>query len=202
VEPRERIWPYWLAIALLALALALYLLLDKWGLSLWGDHVDYDHFGNWSDAVSGIATAIAVIVALLSIHIGRTADRAAVRAKDLDAETAVYIWLQHKKIEQASMPAFAVWDVIIRNTTPAPIYQWKVTIHRGPIFLCNHDLWPLRPGHNLFNVRGLDGVDPSQTPEVSISFEGRSGKLWTRTTKGRIQPAEQQALDCEHPTRV
>lgn len=195
--PRQRQWPYLVTIALLVLALILLTLLDKWGISLWTDKVDHVQFGTWSEAVSGIATSVAVIVTLLSLNLQRAADRATARAKDIEQETAVHIWLIHKKLDQGpNKPALALWDAVIRNATPAPIYKWKATILRGPITLCSSDYWPLRPGeNNLFNVRDLDGVDPANTPEASITFIGRSGQTWTRLVTGQIQAVDASALE-------
>jgi hypothetical protein len=198
-EAHKREARLWMACAVLALALFYVVTLDMWGLRLWGYEIDYTKFGNWGDAISGIGTTIAVVVALAGLYWERRSHRTVEIEKQRDAETAVFQWLTSKEVRDAKGSlAVRLWDLRIQNSTVAPIYQWTVTIAPYPDHLCGYTKRPLIPGENIFNLPFLDGVEPNVALEPALSFRSRSGTIWTRLARGTIEAVPEHALACAH----
>ncbi|MGH9969761.1 MAG: hypothetical protein ACREBG_18480 [Pyrinomonadaceae bacterium] len=198
-EPRIRVGHLWVVVILLTVALLYVLTLNLWGLRPWGKTIDYARFGTWSNAISGIGTTAAVIVALAAQYWQRTSQRATEAAQLLQEEVAVFQWLTSKEIRDANDKLVGrVWDVKIQNSTVAPIYKWKVVLGAGMDDVCNYLKRPLLPGENFFNVPSLDNTEPIKAPETTLIFEGHSGRVWTRTARGTIQQTDGKSLACTH----
>ena len=181
----------------LSIALLYLLMLNRWGILLWDKKLDYTKFGNWSDAISGLATSAAVIVALASLYWQRRTQQAAEDAKAIEAETAVFQWLTSKEVRDESDNLIGrVWDVKVQNTTAAPIYHWKLNFDLGSDHLCSAIKRPLIPGENFFNLPFLDNLEPTKAPEPTLIFQGHSGRFWSRSARGVVQPASDQELRC------
>src|SRR5664280_2835382 len=160
-------------IAVFALAFAGMFTLEIWGVHPWRGPVDYSRFGNWSDAISGIGTTAAVVVALAAISKDRTTRRMAEAARLVNEETAVFQWVTSKEVrDEIDRLVGRVWDLRIQNSTIAPIYQWSVLFESND-HVCNYQKRPLLPGENIFNAPFLDDLDPSASPEPLLVFEAR-----------------------------
>ena len=185
--------------AFLGLAVFYLVMLDFWGLTLFGSVVDYTRFGTWSNAISGIGTTSALIVALASLYSQRSIYRASEARRLLEEETSLYLWLSFQEVRDEKNKFVArMWDVRIHNLTKAPIYHWKIHFTAHSEHLCNFVKHPLLPGENDFNLPFLDNLEPSETPESILSFEGRSGRIWARSTRGNLAQVSAPELKCEH----
>src|ERR1700748_2793770 len=88
----------WVVCLLLCIGLALSLSLQKWGLFLFGDVVDYTKFGTWSEAISGLATTTALIIALIGIYIQYSMSKKPLEQKEKEEETSIFVWLAAKQL--------------------------------------------------------------------------------------------------------
>lgn len=189
----------WALCAFLSSALLCITLLNIWGLGLFGTAIDYGRFGNWSDAISGIGTLSAVIIALAGLHRERSVQRAAEERRSIEMETAVFQWLTSKEVrDDSDKPIGRLWDIRIQNSTAAPIYHWNIILSSPLDHLCNYQKRPLLPGENVFNLPSLDNLEPSKAPEPTLSFQGISGRTWTRSARGLLQQNQSHLLDCVH----
>lgn len=190
----------WGLCALLSLALTYLITLDRWGIHLWDQAIDYKRFGNWSNAISGIGTTAAVVIAFTAFCWERVNQRATERKRVTETETSVYQWLTSKEVrDESGKPIGRLWDLRIDNSTLAPIYHWRVALGALPDHLCNSIKRPLLPGdNNVFNLPFLDGVEPSDAPEPSLIFEARSGRTWRRSARGLVEKATPHELACAH----
>lgn len=176
-------------IAALALALLAIISLNLWGLTLTlGAQVDYDHFGNWSDAIAGMGSLLAVVTAAAAI-LGQL--RATKRSDLLDRqrrETNIHHWLDYAELkdERGEHLGWA-WTVEIQNSTQAPIYAWKIDIHGLESGLDSHRKSPLRPGATKFNLPCLDNWLPTQAPSPVLIFKGSSEQWWRRSAEGAVE---------------
>jgi heme exporter protein D len=85
-----------IVIAVLVIALVVLLSLSFWGLTLqFGHSVDYDRFGNWSDAISGLGSLLAVIAAAIAIVRDRQTALREEHAERQRRETDVHHWLDY-----------------------------------------------------------------------------------------------------------
>ncbi|MCX6168653.1 MAG: hypothetical protein NTX65_04915 [Ignavibacteriales bacterium] len=184
---------------LLSLALFYVLMLNLWGLSLFGETIDYTRFGTWSNALSGIGTTSALIVALTSLYLQRSIYRKAEARRFIDEETSIFLWLTFKEVRDDSGKLVCrLWDMIVQNSTVAPIYHWQISIDSYTTHICSFLKHPLLPGVNVFNLSFLDNLEPSKVPESILVFEGRSGRIWTRSTRGTIKEDTIKDLNCNH----
>jgi hypothetical protein len=192
-----------LVVCVLLLVIVIYLiLLDLWGLSLWGKTVDYTRFGTWSQAVSGIVTTVALIVALTSLLSQRSIHNRNEDRRLIEEETSIFLWLTAKELrDNLNNLVGRLWDVRIQNSTDAPVYHWKVIFDSNVNHLCNELKRPILPGENAFNLPFFDNLEPNKTPESSLIFEGRSGRIWTRSTRGILKQTTIKELDCPHSTQ-
>jgi hypothetical protein len=185
--------------AFLSLALFYLIMLNLWGLSLFGSAIDYTRFGTWSNAISGIGTTSALIVALASLYSQRSMYQAAEARRLLEEETSVFLWLNYQDMrDEKNKHVGWIWDLKIHNSTRAPIYHWKVNFYSHSNHLCNSLKRPLLPGENVFNLLFLDNLEPSKTPESTLIFEGRSDRIWTRSTSGNVVQVSTNELICAH----
>src|ERR1035437_1990616 len=188
---------------LLAFGFFYLMMLDKWGINPFDKQIDYVRFGTWSQALSGIGTTSAVIVALASLYWQRTIRRSDENRRLLEEETAIFLWLNFKEIRnEKDVLINRFWDVKIQNSTVAPIYRWKVTFTPHAEHLCNYSKRPLLPGENLFNLRMSDNCEPEKLPEPVLIFEGRTGRFWSRTARGVREEVTAKELDCEHTLNI
>lgn len=187
----------------LALALVYLIMLNRWGIHLWDKAIDYQRFGNWSDAISGMATSGAVIVALATLYWQRATQLAAEAAREMGAETAVFHWLTAKEVRDESDQLIGrLWDLRVQNSTVAPVYHWKISFGSDLNHFCSTLKRPLLPGENVFNLPFLDNLEPSKAPEAVLIFQGRSGRFWSRSAGGVVQAASDVALRCAHAAGV
>jgi hypothetical protein len=200
-ETRKREAYLWATIVILVLALLYVITLDLWGLSLWGNAVDYIRFGTWSGAIASIGTTAAVIVAFTAWYWQRASQQSAEAKRLVEMETAVFQWLTSKEVrDDDDNLVRRLWDLRIQNSTIAPIYHWKISFFSESGHLCNYLKRPLLPGENVFNLPVLDNVEPSQAPEPTLSFEGSSGRIWIRTSRGLLEQTTVEKTGCVHGT--
>ncbi len=190
----------WILCALLSLALTYLITLNCWGIHLWDHAIDYNRFGNWGEAISGMGTTAAVIVAFTAFCWERSDQRATERKRVMEAETSVFHWLTSKEVTDGlGEPIGRIWDLRINNSTLAPIYQWRIEFGMLPDHLCNSVKRPLVPGDsNVFNLPFLDNVEPSNAPEPSLIFVARSGLTWRRSARGLVEKTTSRELACAH----
>jgi hypothetical protein len=142
---------------LLIFAFAYLMMLDKWGINPFDKQIDYTRFGTWSNAISGIGTTLAVIVALAALYSQRAIHRSGENRRLLEEETAIFLWLNFKEVRnEKDVLINRLWDIKIQNSTAAPIFCWKVTFLPHVEHLCNYSKRPLLPGENLFNLPIFD----------------------------------------------
>lgn len=201
-SPRRREAILWMVCALLALGFFLLLTLNLAGIPLNGSKINYSHFGNWSEAVAGVATTTAVVVALAGLYWQRLSEQLAETKRLEGAEVAVFQWITSKEVhDDTGRMLGRVWDLRIHNSTDAPIYSWLVTFNGRSEHICSTSKKPLLPGDNVFNLRFLDNVEPNSAPEPKMLFEGRSGNIWVRSARGVVVGAEKCDLICSHVSR-
>lgn len=186
-------------IALLIFCLLVISSLYLWGVTFWRGPIDYAVFGNWSEALSGLATTAAVTVALTSLLHERSIRRLAEHNQTLEREAAVYIWLSFTEIvDQAGKRVGRLWDLKIQNLMTAPIYRWSAIFSDGQPHLCGFSARPLLPGENVFNLPRLDNSMPNAVPTAELIFESQSGSVLRRSDKGALGEAAIRSLVCEH----
>jgi hypothetical protein len=188
----------WVVCALLIVALYFSIMLQKWGLTLLGEEVDYNRFGNWSDAISGIGTTTAIIVALIGIWIQYSATKTAEITKAVEEETAVFFWLESHEVFENNKFVGRTWELLIQNSTKLPIYSWAVIFESYNEHLCNFQKRPLLPNENIFNLPFLDNIEPSKTPLAFLHFEGKSKRCWSRDIKGEPKEISKTEMNCGH----
>jgi hypothetical protein len=183
----------------LILSLLYLVLLNRWGIRLWEAPLDYQRFGTWGEAIAGLATTGAVIVALATLLWQRAAQRSSDLSRKLEAETAVFHWLTSKEVRDEENKLISrLWDIRIHNSTVAPIYQWKIDFSSVPDHLCSRIKRPLLPGENVFNLPFLDDMEPSNMPEPALAFQGISERYWVRSASGLLEIATAKRLECAH----
>jgi hypothetical protein len=196
---RKREIVLWVVCALLSFSLFCVITLARWGIHLWDKAIDYNRFGTWSDAASGIGTSAALIVALAAFFWERSNRRSEEADRLREAETAIFQWITSKEVRDTDDNLLGrVWDIKIQNSTVSPIYRWKLTFGSRQEFLCNHLKRPLIPGENVFNLPFLDNLEPNKVPEPTLTFEGRSGRIWTRSSRGLLEEATTQGVAYNH----
>jgi hypothetical protein len=193
-----------LIVCVILMFTLLYLvMLNSWGIHLWDKSIDYSKFGNWSDAVTGLATTGAIIVALATLLWQRRSQQIAEAAKEIEAETAVFQWITSKEVrDESDQLVGRLWDARVQNSTVAPVYHWKLSFESDHNHLCSQLKRPLLPGENVFNLYFLDNVEPSKAPEPVLIFQGRSGRFWTRSANGILQLASHDDLRCKDTVDV
>jgi len=136
--------------------------------------------GDLSDWVSGIATAIAVIITLF--YSQRQA-----RREDEERLHAVYAWAQHDRRTNE-------WAIVVRNDTHYPIYDWGISVvapdgtdllaHLSPL---DSSVAILTRGPQDFPWKAPAGFDASESHvQVSITFRDARGVKRTRNHTGRL----------------
>ncbi|MEV8634889.1 hypothetical protein AB0395_24860 [Streptosporangium sp. NPDC051023] len=178
----------WLSVTLLVLLL-LSLSLQFWGLTLVGTRVDHDSAGSWGELVSGVASAVAVIVAVGTFASGQRRleqEREAVRVAEL---TRVYCWLE-PRLDHGSR---RVWVLHFENHTSMPIFSWRVVIESEPaVVLSGEKQGPVRPGATDLRVQALEGRGEETQPSLAFEFHDANGGKWRRSAHG-IEKCERQA---------
>jgi hypothetical protein len=188
-----------LACGFLGLALFYLVMLNRWGINLWTQSIDYTKFGTLSNAVSGIGTTTALIVALASLLSQRAIHSRAEGRRAQEEETAVFQWTVSKELrDNVGKLIGRVWDVRIQNSTKAPIYHWKVDFDSTSEHLCNYSKRPLLPEENMFNLPFFDNLQSNAIPQPNLTFEGRSGRIWMRSARGVLTEARTKELECVH----
>lgn len=190
---RSHAW-LWLVAACLLLTDVVLLTLNLWGLRLFGTVVDYQRFGTWSAALSGLGSMIAVVIALSSFAWQRAKSRREVRDSIHREQTSIYVWLASQRLVNDSGHFIGRnWDVVIRNGTQAPVYRWRVRFSGASAAVSHLDKRPLLPGDNVFNVAALDNLEVAQIGEPVLDFLAQDGLVWRRTGTGSLEvPADSQ----------
>jgi hypothetical protein len=197
-NPNKRDVVLLVVIAFLSLALIYSITLQLWGI-MPGEKIDYARFGTWSEAVAGIATSAAVIVALAGLYWERTTSQITDAVRERIAQTAVFHWLTFKDIKDAGNRLEGrIWDLRVQNSTNAPIYHWNVTFEHYEHHLCGRSKRPLLPGENVFNIPFLDNVNPADAPEPLLIFRSQAGTVWLRSGQGQLEEATANWLECSH----
>jgi hypothetical protein len=185
-------------VIILSLAVICLVTLDRWNIHPWKEPLDYSRFGNWGEAIAGIGTTAAVMVALVALFRDRANQRATEAKRRIEAETAVFQWLTSKEIrDDTDRPIGRIWDIKIQNSTAAPIYHWQISFESVE-HCCNYLKRPLLPGENVFNIPTLDNTEPAKAPEPLLIFEGRSGEIWIRSARGKVNNGTERKLSCSH----
>lgn len=200
VPPEARWQTLFILCLVLAFLLFIVLSMHIWGIRLFAKSIDYQRFGNWSEVISGVGTMAAVLVALFALVRERIMQTAAEKKTQLLAETAIYLWLVPKQV-LADGNRFMIWDLIIQNGTPAPIYDWQVAFGSAK----ENDLSrrrPLLPGQNIFNLPQYDNHPESEVPEPTIEFRSASDQTWVRTVRGNLFRTENTFGELERAVKT
>jgi len=142
--------------------------------------------GDLAQWVSGMATFLAVVVALIfSLRQDRRADE--------EARAKVHVWTVHERGE---------WQLVISNRTSYPIYRWKVTLNWsvGPKKFEDHvsqeDEGIIPPGEFRYAWTPEDMARATVDASVSaqIDFTDHRGKNWRRQTSGELKNLRSPSL--------
>lgn len=176
-------------VAALSLALLAIISLNLWGLTLTpGAQIDYEHFGNWSDAIAGLGSLLAVVAAAAAILGQHWATKRSVMMDRQRRETDIHHWLDYAELQdEHGAHRGWTWTVEIQNSTQAPIYAWKIDIPGLETGLDSHRKSPIRPGATKFNLPCLDNCVPAKAPSPVLSFKGNSGQWWCRSAEGSVE---------------
>jgi hypothetical protein len=184
----------WTVIVLLLFAFLMLVTLNYWGIPLSTGTLDYQKFGTWTQAISGTATFLGVMIAVASLLWQYLKSRRDVQQKAIEEQTAVYIWLNSQLLKDDITDAVVGrhWDLEIQNLTRAPIYVWWAEAS-GELLVDSKR--PILPNQNTFNVPRLDNCEPDEIPEPVIYFVSREGKYWKRTATGNLSAVLQIPSD-------
>lgn len=176
-------------VAVLLLALLALISLNLWGLTLkLGASVDYAKFGNWSDAIAGLGSLLAVVTAAAAILSQHWATKRSDLVERRRRETDIHHWLDYAELQDERGKHLGwAWTVEVQNSTQAPIYAWKIEIPDLETGLDSHRRSPLRPGATKFNLPCLDNHVPAKAPSPVLSFKGNSGQWWCRSAEGSVE---------------
>lgn len=178
----------WLTGTLFVL-LVLNLGLQAWGLELFGTHIDYTRAGTWGNMVSGVASAVAVTVAVRSFAAQDDryrADKADEKEKEM---TSVYAWIESRRALGDGDPK-KHWYVGLDNQTRAPIYEWAVHVAASSesperCISCTN-AGTIRPGVSTLFVKDAESANYSLA-RVSVRFKSFDGRFWLRD-EGGLKP--------------
>lgn len=190
VSANTQIKVLWIVCLALTVFSVLLLSLHIWDLRLWGNgSIDYQRFGTWSDAISGLGTMLGVLAALGALLIERSATRHRQRDLSIAEETAVYIWFSSRVIREEATDAYVgtIWDLRVENLTRAPIYDWLVNFGGEFGERSSSKNGPLVPGERVFNAPELDDVEPPNCPVPDVEFLTRSQGRWSRSGDGSLK---------------
>ncbi|MHC1948337.1 hypothetical protein IF803_28675 [Bradyrhizobium sp. UFLA06-06] len=178
----------WVAVLLLLFSCLMLVTLNYWGIRLGA--IDYQKFGSWGQVVSGSATFLGVMTALVSLVWQFGKNRKEQEQKSIDEQTAVYFWLTSQVVKEdvTDLVRGRQWDLEIQNLTKAPIYVWRVEAEGRPLVDTQR---PILPNQNTFNVPLLDDREPSQIPEPVLYFVSREGGYWRRSATGSLTALSQ-----------
>lgn len=175
----------WTATTLAILCLLL-LSLQFWHLSVFGSHINYQASGNWAEMTGGIASALAVIVAVGTVanEQRRAAEeRRAARVQEL---TSVYCWLEWGVMDDGTH----TWVLKFQNETRVPVLRWVVhmTPTRGPseLVFSSSTYGPIRPSSSEILVDELSGMAPELQPPLDFDFMDPSGAYWRRSADATL----------------
>jgi hypothetical protein len=142
------------------------------------------NWGSVSDWVSGIATAVAVVVALIF----------SLRAERHEREQklgAVYAWFTIQR--DANAESGILW---LHNATEVPIYEWRVRVEylhndeEVEVSTGSEDLGILPPGRFSFPLHGTHSLPSNDSAvRVKLRFRDANGRGLSRTPTGALQVA-------------
>ena len=136
--------------------------------------------GEW---VSGVATVIAVVIAL-------TFSLRSERERRNAQQAAVYAWLE---VAQEAEPTGTLW---LTNNTESPIYDWHIAVswaddegtqRQAETGSTEYGLLP--PGRHSFAFTGVNGALPSNDAAVGVrlDFRDAQGRRLRRLSTGRLE---------------
>jgi len=140
-------------------------------------------WGSVSDWVSGVATVVAVIVALTFSLRSEREQRNAKLA-------AVYAWAE---IAQDADRTGTLW---LTNNTECPIYEWNIAVswtdddgeqRRASTGHSEYGLLP--PGRHSFDFNSVDVALPRNdaTVRVQLDFRDAQGRPFRRLSSGKLE---------------
>src|ERR1022692_3352015 len=176
-----RIWSSpWVATSAVVAALLL-LSMQLWHISLFGPAIDYKLSGNWAEMIGGVASALAVIVAVSSIAAEQrraTEEKTAARIQEL---TRIYCWLEWG----VGSDRKHAWVLKFQNENRVPVFKWQVQIDGVvSVYFESSHYGPIRPDSSEILVNELAGVAPDQQPSIVFDFIDPSGACWRRPAEG------------------
>ena len=198
---------------LLLLSIITLLMLDAYDVELFhGAPLSPDKLGTIGDWVSGLLTAIAVLIAAAEF---RSEQRAAIRderdqrererraeARELEERLdrqrlfvgRVYCWIEYKFDPVSKMPAGALLEV--NNQTDTPVYEWRAHIEGYELVqVCSEVYGPIVPGQKSIVIQDtelLDGGLSKKVPRVSIEFDAVNGEHFKRAFSGQLNIVHSQ----------
>lgn len=188
----KNIWKSNIFKVILLCVIVLLILIDYWGLSLFGTTINYERFGTVGDWFSNFATIITIIFAAITIRNDRlNAERDrkfTLELRDQEEkknlqeiekrqelqEKSVYVWVGGKQdIVTHSMNK--LW-VCISNKTNAPIFEWEIINEKELILISSLEYGPIFG--DVQDVIEVDGL--SIDTKVKIRYKSFSGKWYFR----------------------
>ena len=171
-------------VTILLVMLVLSITLQAWGLQPFGSGVDYARAGTWGTIVSGLASAIAVTVAVGNLAAEQKRNREELARTRSNEITQVYAWLEPRSASDGG----SVWMLNFENATRVPTYEWSVEL-KGDTSLTfdSSDYGPIRPGASTLKLRVEDEIDRTSEPRVSLQFVDADGVNWLRSPAGALQ---------------
>lgn len=189
----------WFICVILIIFIGWLIMLNFWGLTIFGDVVDHTRFGTWGQMASAIGTTIAFLIGFWNLYYSRSQYNAGEKRRKEEEETSIYIWISiiEDKDEDDKHVGWQ-YDLNIQNATKFPVAKWLVKFSSYSEHLCNIQKKPLLPGENIFNLTFLDDKEPNLLPESEIIFESKTNKTWKRKSTGTLEEFTSDDLKCEH----
>ena len=169
------------------------LLLNLWGLALFGSTVDVERFGTVGAWFQGLVQVLAVVAAGVAIRNDRL--RALQERADRDQYTRnmrLQETEQERTRQRRQYQAVFAWtapyvdpinqtleryDLLVSNVTDAPVFEWRV-LEDNIVLASSCEHGPLVPGLRRFGLGMMP--DPSLTGDVTLEFVGLTGDRFRR----------------------
>jgi len=146
--------------------------------------------------ISGIASSIAVIVAVANISAQETRHRADAEKKADEEASSLYAWVEPKMRLVPGAEPETVWTLQFENQTKVPTFDWTVQLvgdlaDTDPSRVFTSDVaGPVIPGRSEMRI---DTLPAQQLPNhllgarVVLDFKDVRGRNWRRNTRGELQ---------------
>ncbi len=183
----------------------LMLLLQLWGLSLFGDAFDPQRAGTVASWFTGLLTVGVIMTGVIALRADRArfdsevmrqekakknAEVAAHDAQMLAAREAagrVYAWLEPVRDKVGRVTTV---DCHVENKTSMPVYQWQVEAQGTDARIESTVAGPIIPGHSRHKLP----TDPwaklvrdADSQRVVIQFMAANGELLRRESTGELK---------------